>query len=662
MANRGEIARRVAGAARDLGMATVAVFSDADAGEPFVGEADEAVRLPGVRAADTYLDIDRLVDAAGRTGADALHPGYGFLAESAELAEACARAGIVFVGPPPAAMRAMARKIEAKELAASIGVPVLPTVPLEAVREVSAGADAIDGVRFPLLVKASAGGGGTGIHLVQRAEDLAETLPAARREALGAFGDGALFLEPYLERPHHVEVQVLADAHGHVVHLFERECSVQRRHQKVVEEAPSPNVGTALRERMCTAAVSLARAVGYEGVGTVEFLVDGDECYFLEMNTRLQVEHRVTEAVTGVDLVRAQLLVADGRPLDWGQDAVAISGWALEVRLYAEDPASGFLPTSGRVDHYSHDDAPGVLFDDGIASGSVVSAHYDGLLAKIVAHGATRVDAAARLGRAVRTMRLDGVRTNRRLLAAILADEEFLDGAIDTAFLERHPELATAALDEEVSAAHAVAAAHARSLRAHAASPLRFAPLGWRSQGPATTPFRLRDRADGRVMTVALRVGDAGTVAEVDDRTYEVVLAGSGGEIDVTLDGVRRRCEVRRHGAPGGRGDQVERWEVNSASGQSELEVTATGGGSATDAAHGEVVTPVPGNVARVLVSEGASVSAGDVLVVVEAMKMEHRVVAPAGGVVASVAVTQGDAVEAHQLLAVVAPVADGPS
>ncbi len=645
VANRGEIARRIIATAHDMGISTVAVCSDADAHAPYVAEADEVVRLPGTRAADTYLDVDRIVGAARTSGAHALHPGYGFLAESASLAEACREAGIVFVGPPPEAMRAMSRKVEAKALAAAAGLPVLPTVVVGPDGSVSP-PDA-EGLRFPVLVKASAGGGGTGIRTVAQLAALGEAIGAASRDAVAAFGDGTVFLEPLLQPAHHVEVQILSDGRQ-TVHLFERECSVQRRHQKLIEETPSPAVAAELREQMTTAAVALADAVGYEGAGTVEFLVGGDEFFFLEMNTRLQVEHRVTELVTGIDIVRAQLEIASGRALAFDQRDISLCGHAVEARLYAEDPADGYAPSTGTVRHYHHETQAGLLFDDAVAGGSEVSPYYDGLLSKVVARGTSRAEAAARLGRALRRIELDGVVTNRRLLVEILADDEFLVGGADTGFLERREDLVRREPDAALLAAHAIAAAASRARRTQARSPLGFAPTGWRNVPATSEAVVLRAGRHDLSVTVDWATGEAGV--DVDGVAGVVTGAkasptATGKVVDVTTGGVVHRCSVRSYG---------DRWSVNSAEGQSDFALPERTASGARDDLDGAVTAPVPGTVTAVLFSKGDEVRGGDVVVVIEAMKMEHRVAAPFDGVV-EVAAAPGEVVEAHQVVLVVA-------
>jgi acetyl-CoA carboxylase biotin carboxylase subunit len=437
VANRGEIALRIIRACRELGIESVAVYSDADAGAPYLAAADRSVRIGPAAAAESYLSIPSIIGAARSTGADAIHPGYGFLSENARFAAACADAGVIFVGPPADAIAKMGSKIDARRIAAAAGVPVVPG---ETPADQSAAGirAAVEQIGLPALIKASAGGGGKGMRTVRDAPAMDEAIGAARREALAAFGDGTLYVERLVDRPRHVEVQVFADTHGHAVHLFERDCSTQRRHQKVIEESPSPAVTPALRGRMTQAAVAAARAVGYVNAGTIEFLVDaGGAFYFLEMNTRLQVEHPVTEQVAGVDLVRAQLLVASGAPLPWTQDALVQRGHAIEARVYAEDPAQNFLPQAGRVTGYHEPRWPGVRVDSGTAEGSEVSIYYDPMIAKVIATAETRDLAIARLAAALRDFQIDGIRTNIAFLIAVLESGPFRTGTVDTAFLDR---------------------------------------------------------------------------------------------------------------------------------------------------------------------------------------------------------------------------------
>ena len=436
IANRGEIALRIIRACREMGVESVAVYSEADAAAPHVLAADRAVAIGPAPATDSYLSVARLLEAARTSGADAVHPGYGFLSENAAFAGACAGAGLTFVGPPAAVIAQMGSKIDARRLVAAAGVPVVPgEIPDD--QSDSGLRAAIDRVGLPALVKASAGGGGKGMRRVRHAGEIDESIQAARREAVAAFGDGTLYVERLVEEPRHVEVQVFADDHGHVVHLFERECSVQRRHQKVIEESPSPALTPAVRARMTEAACAAARAAQYRNAGTIEFLVDGSSFYFLEMNTRLQVEHPVTEQVTGLDLVRAQLLVASGQPLPWTQDDVSQRGHAIEARVYAEDPAQGFLPQAGRLLLYREPRLPGIRIDSGVAEGGEVSIYYDPMIAKVIATAENRECAIARLTAALRSFPVLGVRTNISFLLRVLDHPRFRAGTMDTAFLDR---------------------------------------------------------------------------------------------------------------------------------------------------------------------------------------------------------------------------------
>jgi acetyl/propionyl-CoA carboxylase alpha subunit len=643
VANRGEIARRVFRTAREMGLETVAVFSDADTDAPFTREADHAVRLPGVSPADTYLRGDLIIAAARRAGADAVHPGYGFLSESAEFARAVADAGLVWVGPPAAAIASMGSKIEAKQLMRDSGVPTLPWTD-----DVAAAGD----VGFPLLVKAAAGGGGRGMRVVREPADLDAAVEGARREASSAFGDGTVFLERYLDGPRHVEVQVMADGHGNVVSLFERECSIQRRHQKIVEESPSPAVDSGLRSRIGEAAVAAARAVGYVGAGTVEFVLTADgEYYFLEMNTRLQVEHPVTEAVTGLDLVRLQLLVAQGRPLPAEALVPVMTGHAIEVRVYAEDAEQGFLPTTGTLRAF---DVPtDVRVDSGVEAGSVVSPYYDAMLAKVIAHAPSRHEAAELLGSALRRSRIHGVTTNRDLLVRIMAEPEFLAGGTDTGYLQRHhpAELGAGLLDEAGEAAHALAAVVGlQAAHRSRARVLGGLPSCWRNNPSQPQQVQLRQRDRTHTVTYAASRGGELDVA-IDAESVAAVLHGVAGDVVVlTVDGVRRRYHVCVTGTA---------IDVSSVLGSSWYDVLPRLPDPADAVAAGALVAPMPGAVVRVLVETGETVHAEQSLVVLEAMKMEHTVASPGRGVVAQVHVVAGQQVDAGMVLAVVEAAAD---
>jgi acetyl/propionyl-CoA carboxylase alpha subunit len=635
VANRGEIARRVFRTCREMGIATVAVFSEADRDQPFAREADEAVALGGSAAAESYLDADKLLEAGRRAGADAIHPGYGFLAESAAFARRCAEASLVFVGPPAEAIAAMASKLEAKRRMQAAGVPLLEAAPVNSPPPFG----------FPAIVKAALGGGGRGMRVVHSAADLAGAVESARREAMAAFGDGALFLEPYLESARHVEVQVFADAHGHVVSLFERECSVQRRHQKLVEESPSPAVDPQLREALGVAAVAAARAVGYVGAGTVEFLLQSDgRFHFLEMNTRLQVEHPVTEMVTALDLVRLQILVAQGEPLSGDALSPRREGHAIEARLCAEDPSAGFLPAIGTIERFRV--AAGVRVDAAIEDGAVVSPHYDSLLAKLVAHAPSRAEAAARLAAALASMRLHGVVTNRDLLVRVLRDPAFLAGHADTGWLERETSRLVAPITTpEADALHAVAAAVAGvAARRAQAGVLGFAPPAWRNNPSQSQSVAFE--TGGRTIAVEYDCPRGGFRARIDGEPLAIRLgARNASEVELESGGVRRRYEVHLSGPVA---------YVDSPLGHSTLREVERFAVPEEQPGSGRLVSPMPGLVVRLSARPGDHLRKGAVVAVLEAMKMEHAVVAPYAGRVSEVLVHEGQSVEAGVLLAVV--------
>jgi propionyl-CoA carboxylase alpha chain len=644
VANRGEIALRVIRTARDMDIATVAVFSPADSGAPFVRAADEAVPLPGDSPADSYLNRPKIIQAALRAGAGAVHPGYGFLSENAGFARDCARAGLTFVGPPPEAIEAMGSKVAAKELMAAAGVPVLPAVTVT-----GAALPAVADVGFPLLVKACFGGGGRGMRVVRDQADLAGAVASAQREAAAAFGDGTVFLERYLDAPRHIEVQIFGDHHGNVVHLFERECSIQRRYQKIIEEAPSPAVDDTLRRELGAAAVAAGKAIGYVGAGTVEFILDsGGQFYFLEVNTRLQVEHPVTELVTGLDLVALQLLVAEGNPLPDEVRFATLAGHAVEARLYAEDTSHDFRPATGTVHTFTVPDWPGLRVDAGIAAGSQVGVHYDALLGKVIAHGATRDQACRRLARALADTRLHGVVSNRDLLVGILRHPEFRAGQLDTGFLSRHNpgQLATSWRDPAAARLHALAAALAGQAGRRAAAPvLATIPSGWRNVpgGPQQVTFD----CDGRQLAVRYRVGRDGVKAEVDGEAVDefVLRSAEPGLVVADLAGIRREFSVARAG---------HAYYVDSHLGATTLTELPRFPEPEWVRSPGSLLAPMPGTVVRIEVGPGVAVAAGAPVVVLEAMKMEHTVVAPHDGTVTSVGVTAGQPVDVGTVLAVV--------
>jgi propionyl-CoA carboxylase alpha chain len=642
IANRGEIAARIIRSAHALGVATVAVYSDPDADAPYVTLADEAVRLPGAAPADTYLRGDLIIAAAAATGAGAVHPGYGFLSENAAFARACADAGLTFVGPGPDTIKAMGDKITAKALMAEAGVPVLPSV---SVTDGTDLAEAATHVGFPLLVKAAFGGGGRGMRLVADPAELAGAVASARSEAASAFGDGTVFLERFVTDPRHVEVQILGDTAGTVVHLFERECSIQRRYQKIVEECPSPAVDARLRAALAAAAVTAGQAIGYTGAGTVEFVLDRDgSFYFLEMNTRLQVEHPVTEEVTGLDLVELQLRIAEGEPLPPQAREARINGHAIEVRLYAEDVPAGFVPATGTLHRFTIPPAPGIRVETGFGDGSVVSPHYDAMLAKVIAHGRTRADAARRLARALGRAEIHGVTTNRDLLAGILREPDFLAGATDTGYLTRHDPVALAAPAARATATHALAAALARQARHRAEAPvLGTLPSGWRNVFSA--PQRVTYTVAGEPYAVAYRITGSTVRAWVNDVPLELVVhAASPDRVDLEVDGTRRVYRVHHVATD---------TYVDASDGSSALSEVPRFGDPEKVTPAGSLLAPMPGLVLRVLAEVGAVVTAGQPLLVLEAMKMEQTVSAPVGGVVAELRAKAGEQVSTGQVLAV---------
>jgi propionyl-CoA carboxylase alpha chain len=658
VANRGEIARRVMRSARAMGIESVAVFSDPDAGAPHVSEADEAVHLPGATPAETYLRVDALVAAALSSGADAVHPGYGFLSEDATFARACLEAGLVFVGPPPDVIEAMGSKLAAKATMAAAGVPVLPTVEIPAGTsdDDTAGrtlVDAAAGLGWPVLVKASAGGGGRGMRVVEKADDLADAVASAVREATAAFGDGTVFLEPYVARPRHVEVQILGDSQGTVIHLFERECSIQRRHQKIVEECPSPALTPALRAEMCATAVTAARTIGYVGAGTVEFLLLPDGSFaFLEVNTRLQVEHPVTEMVTGLDLVRLQLLVAEGRPLPSEALDPPCRGHAIEVRLYAEDPTRSWQPSAGHLHRFRVPGGPDLRVDSGVEDGSEVSPYYDPMLAKVIAHGSTRDDAARTLAGALDRAQIHGVTTNRDLLVSILRHEEFLRGDIDTGFLIRHDPAVLGApkAGPEIEQLHAVAAAlAAQAERRRRAPVLAGLPSGWRNNPSQRQQCAYTGRSDQ--IDIGYRFDRRGVCTEVAVdgalRLDIAVTACAPDAVDLAVNGVIKSYQVSSVGG--------STW-VDGPDGSSAFRDVPRFVTPGSQMAVGALVAPLPGTVVKVAVAVGDVVYAGSTLVAIEAMKMEHEVKATTGGTVAEVHVTTGEQVESGRLLVVITP------
>ncbi|MEU2247002.1 biotin carboxylase N-terminal domain-containing protein [Streptomyces sp. NPDC019224] len=642
VANRGEIACRIFRTCRALGIATVAVYSDADAGALHVREADTAVRLPGAAPADTYLRGDLVVAAALAAGADAVHPGYGFLSENAGFAAAVRDAGLRWIGPPAEAIGLMASKTRAKELMAAAGVPLLAPVD-------PAAATADD---LPLLLKAAAGGGGRGMRIVRELADLSAELTAAAAEALSAFGDGEVFAEPYVERGRHVEVQLMADEHGGVWALGTRDCSLQRRHQKVIEEAPAPGLSDALRTRLHEAAVAAARAVGYRGAGTVEFLVaPGGRPYFLEMNTRLQVEHPVTEEVFGLDLVALQLRIAEGEPLPSAEPPPPV-GHAVEARLYAEDPARDWQPQTGALLALEVPEEPGVRLDTGYTGGDTIGVHYDPMIAKVIARAPTRTEAVRLLARALERARIHGPVTNRDLLVRSLRHPDFVGARQDTGFYDRHLAALTGAAAEGPALLAATAAAVAQAARNATSTTGGFTRFGaWRNLPSQPQVRRYRGEPDGVAYEITYRPTRDGL--SVGTEGVRVV---SAGRVRVTLEheGVTRHFEV----VP-----DDDRVYVDTASGAYTFTALPRFTDPAARTEPGSLLAPMPGTVVRLAdgLAEGAAVEAGQPLIWLEAMKMEHRVLAPASGTLTALHAAPGLQVEVGALLAVVTDPSEEP-
>jgi acetyl/propionyl-CoA carboxylase alpha subunit len=649
VANRGEIARRVMRTARRLGVRTIAVFSDADAAAAHVRDADISVRIGGSAARESYLRPDAILSAARETGAEAVHPGYGFLAENAEFAEAVMAAGLVWIGPPPAAIRAMGLKDSAKRLMRDAGVPVTPGYlgedqdPGRLLSEATA-------IGWPVLIKPVAGGGGKGMRKVTGASDFPEALAGARREAASAFGDDRVLLETFVSQPRHLEVQVFADAHGQVVHLFERDCSVQRRHQKVIEEAPAPGMDPATREALCAAAVRAARAVHYQGAGTVEFIADAsnglaaERIWFMEMNTRLQVEHPVTEAITGVDLVEWQIRVAGGETLPLPQEQIRLSGHAVEARLYAEDPGNGFLPSTGALTWFGL--PPDIRVDSSAEPGDVVSPYYDPMIAKLISHAASREMAVASLAQACRDVRVWPVKTNAWFLARCLTDGDFIAGGVDTSFVDAKLTELAAPPEPTLRAVGAVAAALAfrdqAAFPSGADEPWSRGLFGFRLNAAARSAARLHHEREA-VDAVLSAAGENKVWVEIGGQRLLAEVAAAGA---LSVDG------AIYHGYDTGDGGHVifEAGAAFSFSRYAAGEADAQGGGDGT------ILAPMPGRIVSVAKTVGAAVRTGEIVLTLEAMKMEYALKAPFDGILVEVHVREGEQVAEQAVLARLEP------
>jgi 3-methylcrotonyl-CoA carboxylase alpha subunit len=654
IANRGEIACRVAATARRMAIRTVAVYSDADAHANHVRACDESVHLGGSAPKDSYLRWEKILEAAKATGAEAVHPGYGFLSENEEFARACADAGLVFIGPPPSAIKAMGLKAESKQLMEKAGVPLVPGYHGSDQNRALLQREA-DRIGYPVLIKASAGGGGKGMRVVEKTGDFAAALASCQREAINSFGDDAVLIEKYVQRPRHIEIQVFGDTKGNYVYLFERDCSVQRRHQKVLEEAPAPGMTEAMRKQMGEAAVAAARAVNYVGAGTVEFIVEqrgeGEmNFFFMEMNTRLQVEHPVTEAITGLDLVEWQLRVASGEALPLKQDQLQIHGHAIEARICAENPDNNFLPATGTLHVYRKPQATAfqrsrVRIDDGVREGGVISPFYDSMIAKLIVHGATREEALARLDLALAQTHIVGVATNVQFLRGVLRTDSFANARLDTALIER--ERAVLFDQEPLGLPLAAAASIARKLLAESATATAdpFSRRdGWQLHGIAVRPFEFEFRGEPRSAELrylhdgglSLRVGDVSGILQIG--------SFPSGEIEVQFDGQRHTLNVYE--------DESTAY-VFAADGATRITtVDRLAHAGEVHSEGGRLTAPMPGKVVSFAVKAGDKVTRGQPLAVMEAMKMEHTIAAPADGTVQELLYVPGDQVaEGAELL-----------
>jgi 3-methylcrotonyl-CoA carboxylase alpha subunit len=640
IANRGEIAVRVIRTAKAMGLRTVAVYSEADRGAMHVGLADEAVLVGPARARDSYLNIGSVIEAARKTGAEAVHPGYGFLSESAEFAQACLDAGLVFVGPTAAMITAMGSKSGSKFLMEQAGVPLVPGYHGQAQDEATL-AKAADKIGFPVLVKASAGGGGRGMRIVRAAAELAAAITSAKREAKAAFGDDHVLIEKYVDSPRHIEVQIIGDSHGNLVSLFERECTLQRRHQKVIEEAPSPTLNEAQREAVCAAARKAAGAVDYVGAGTIEFVSDGNDVFFIEMNTRLQVEHPVTELITGIDLVEWQLRVAFGEALPLAQDQIRRNGHAIEARVYAENPARNFMPSVGKIRTWRMPEArDGLRIDAGYREGDAVSPHYDAMLAKVIAWAPSRDMAIERLNRGLEDSDVRGIVTNIPFLSRLVTHPQVVANAVDTGFIERELTALTAetAVAGDLELCAAVAAILAGERRAAASEP----PSPWRSSG--WMPVGRRQRvfafrsAQGPEQTVILRYGNGPEMLAIGTREYAFAMSsGEGGAFDLTLDGVKSRVA-----------SVVESHELHlrTRNGRFDLHwIDPFGGETEEQVGEDKIVAPLPGTVVALLAKEGEMLQKGAAILTLEVMKMEQTLRAPFAGVLKAIKCKVGDIV-----------------
>jgi len=653
IANRGEIACRVIRTARAMGLRTVAVYSEADRDAMHVAMADEAVLLGPARARDSYLNIERVIEVARQSGAEAVHPGYGFLSESAEFAQACLEAGLVFVGPTAEMIRTMGSKSGSKMLMEKAGVPLVPGYHGEAQDDATL-AKAADGIGFPVLVKASAGGGGRGMRIVRSAAELAAAIVSAKREAKAAFGDDRMLIEKFVENPRHIEVQIIGDSRGNLLSLFERECTLQRRHQKVIEEAPSPTLDAIKREAVCAAARKAAAAVNYVGAGTIEFVSDGKDVFFIEMNTRLQVEHPVTELITGIDLVEWQLRVAFGEKLPLAQDEIRLNGHAIEARVYAENPHKNFMPSVGRIrTWHTPEQSNGLRVDAGYREGDAVSPHYDAMLAKVIAWAPTRDAAIERLNRGLEDIDVRGIVTNISFLSALVTHPDVRANAIDTGFIERELKILTPAPAapndlEHCAAVAAIVGEEAKASRAEEHSPWRTA--GWMPVGRRQRVFTFR-QGQGAEQAVNLQYGNGPAKLSIGEREFAFTSSSrDDGGFDLTLDGMKSHIVAVIEG---------HELYLRTRNGRFDLHwVDPFGGDDEEQVGEDKIVAPLPGTVVALLAEVGATLEKGAPILTLEVMKMEQTLRAPFAGVLKVIRCKVGDIVQEGVELAEIEPAA----
>ena len=641
IANRGEIARRIIKTCRQMDIVTIAVYADSDEESPFVNEADIAVKLGGKTPLETYLNQRKILEACEKAEADSVHPGYGFLSENHEFAELIVANGLNWIGPSPKIIQAMGDKLSAKDMLDKAGVPMLPSIEISPETDISNAAKTIG---YPVLVKASAGGGGKGMRVVESPETLVAAVESAQREAKNAFGDDKVFLEKWLESVKHVEVQIVGDKHGNILHCFERECSIQRRHQKIIEEAPSPAVDEKLREALGKSAIEAAKTLNYFSTGTVEFLLSEQDFYFLEVNTRLQVEHPVTEEILGIDLVREQIRIAENKKLSFSQDDLQICGHAIEARVYAEDPQKNFLPSPGKIQTWAPSFSDNVRFDSGVEEGSFVSPEFDPMIAKVICHAPTRTEAAKSLAKSLRNTKLYGIKNNKEFLELTLLSKSFLDGDTTTDFIERvNPNRIRELSSKNLEEAAIAIAMESQAINRNSARVLRGIRSGWRNSVMPPQTLRLESKKTEMELNYqSQRDGSFSVSLNAGEPKRVKVFSAGYGEIDIEIDGFRSKYEALK----------IDRtWYLQNYRGQTEFKEAPKVSSERDEDFSSEIKAPMPGSVIKTFFGEQDKVSKGDTILILEAMKMEHQILAPRNGTISRLHARTGDQVSNNQTL-----------